>query len=169
MENTRFTKCISRLRGTQLAHKYPVTREHVVRLLRLNPTTLTSFRNKGDTITLTVGCQRPSEAAAATSCDWWFDDDWHRGLVSFQGGATLNCSICKQDQECKGHHMRFGRSEDPALDLVHQMGLRHSPTPRLRETGQAPCHPPTVSQVPERARPRPYSAPKPSSLALPCL
>ena len=123
MEYSRFTKCISRLLGTQLCHKYPVTREHVVRLLRLNPTTLTSFRNKLAAVTLTVGCQRPSEAAAATSCDWWFDDDWTRGLVSFQGGATLNCSIRKQDQARKGHHMRFGRSADPDLDLVFQMGL----------------------------------------------
>ena len=74
-----------------------MTRENVVCLLRLHPTTLTSFRNKLAAITLTVGCQRPSEAAAATSCDWWFDDDWNWGLVSFQGGATLKCSIRKQD------------------------------------------------------------------------
>ena len=40
-----------------------------------------------------------------------------------QCGATLNCSIRKQDQERKGHHMRFGRSADHDLDLVFQMGL----------------------------------------------
>jgi len=123
MEYTRFTKCIARLLGTQLPHKYPITREHVVRLLRLQPANLTSFRNKLAAVVMTVGCQRPSEAAAATSCDWWFDDDWQQGAVSFQGGATLNCSIRKQDQERKGHHMRFGRSVDPQLDLVYQMGL----------------------------------------------
>ena len=123
MEYTRFTRCISRLLGTQLPHKYPVTREHVVRLLRLQPATLTSFRNKLAAVTITIGCQRPSEAAAAQSCDWWFDDDWRLGTVPFSGGATLNCSIRKQDQERKGHHMRFDRSADPSLDLVYQMGL----------------------------------------------
>ena len=123
MEYTRFTRCISRLLGTQLPHKYPITREHVLRLLRQHPASLASFRNKLVTIINTVGCQRPSKAAAQTSCDMWFDDDWHRGLVSFQGGATLNCSVRKQDQERKGHHMRFGCSVDPALDLVYQLGL----------------------------------------------
>ncbi len=29
----------------------------------------------------------------------------------------------KQDQERKGHWMRFGKSADPALDINYQLGL----------------------------------------------
>jgi hypothetical protein len=29
----------------------------------------------------------------------------------------------KQDQERKGHWMRFGKSTDPELDINHQLGL----------------------------------------------
>ena len=123
MEYTRFVRCIARLLGTQLPHKFPVTREMVVRALRFRPSTLTAFRNKMALVTMTVGCMRPSEGAWSQTCDWWFNADARRGVVSFQGGATLNCGQRKQDQVRKGHHMRFGCAVDPELDLVYQMGL----------------------------------------------
>ena len=51
-----------------------ITREQVVRLLRLQPTIigtmLMSFLNKLAAVTLNIGCQRPSEAATAQSCVW---------------------------------------------------------------------------------------------------
>lgn len=148
---TRFVRCIARLLGTQLPHKFPVTRDMVVRALRFRPTTLVAFRNKLVLASMTLGCMRPSEAAWLQSCDWWFDDDANRGLVSFRGGATLNCSQRKQDQERKGHHMRFGRANDPDLDLVFQMGLffdmaglrpRSGCTKRARPHAVCPVCPP---------------------------
>ena len=123
MEYTRLVRCLGRLLGTQLPHKFPVTREMVVKALRLRPPSLTSMRNKLVLCTGTMGCMRPDELRWTQSCDWWFDDDADRGLVSFRGGATLNCSQRKQDQTRKGHHMRFGCAADPELDLVYQMGL----------------------------------------------
>ena len=100
---------------------------------------------------MTVACQRPSEDVADSSCDCWADDDWHQEAVSFQGDVTLYCSIRKQDQECKGYHMRFGCFVDPALDMVYQMGLfmdlagtrpRAGCTKRTRPHALCPvCHP----------------------------
>jgi hypothetical protein len=123
MEYTRFLRCVNRLLGTQLPHKFQITRDMVVRALRLRPSNLTAFRNKMALVSMTVGCMRPSEGAWSQTCDWGFDADANRGLVAFRGGATLNCSQRKQDQERKGHQMRFGRAVDPELDLVYQMGL----------------------------------------------
>lgn len=123
MEYTRFVRCISRLLGKQLPHKFPVTRDMVVRSLRYRPQTLTAFRNKLVLCSSTIGCMRPCEVSWTQSCDWGFDADANRGLVAFRGGATLNCSQRKQDQVRKGHHMRFGRAADSELDLVYQMGL----------------------------------------------
>ncbi len=39
------------------------------------------------------------------------------------GGATLHTKLRKQDQERKGHLMRFGKASDPELDIVYQLGL----------------------------------------------
>ncbi len=75
MEYTRFTRCISRLLGTQLQHKFPITRDMVVRALRWRPSNITAFRNKMTLITSTAGCSRPSETAASQSCNWGFDTD----------------------------------------------------------------------------------------------
>ncbi len=37
--------------------------------------------------------------------------------------STLYTGKRKQDQERKGHQLRFGKSADPELDVNHQMGL----------------------------------------------
>ncbi len=44
-------------------------------------------------------------------------------MISARGSSTLYTRKRKQDQERKGHHMRFGKSANPDLDVSHQMGL----------------------------------------------
>ena len=100
-----------------------ITRDMIVRLLRYRPNNLVEFRNKMVTCTLTLGCMRPCEGAAATSCCLAFNDDFNKGLAQFEGGATLVTKMRKQDQERKGHWMRFGKASDPELDIVYQLGL----------------------------------------------
>ena len=85
-----------------------------------------AFRNKNaaNTLTwLTIGCMRPSEGAAALTCELVFDHDYNAGLRQYKGCATLRCLMRKNDQERKGHQMRFGVSADPELDILYQLGL----------------------------------------------
>ncbi len=51
-----------------------------------------------------------------------FDSDHHKGLRQYKD-STLTTIKHKQNQERKGHWMRFGKSSDPALNLNHQLGL----------------------------------------------
>ena len=119
----RLTRCLGRVMGTQRPHRFGVTRDMVVALLRTPPSDALAFRNNLVTCTLTVGCMRPGEGADAQSCDLHFNADFLRGFPQFEGGSTLCTRKRKQDQERKGHWMRFGKSADPALDLNHQLGL----------------------------------------------
>ncbi len=75
---------------------------------------------------LTIGCMRPGEGARSTTCNLKFDSDFLKGLLSFKDCSSLVTNNSKQDQERKGHWMRFGKSSDPdGPDLVinHQLGL----------------------------------------------
>jgi hypothetical protein len=102
-----------------------VTRDMIVALLRYQPRNLIEFRNKLVTCTLCIGCMRPGEGARTTACNLnlKFDADYLKGLLDFKDCSTLVTNHRKQDQERKGHHMRFGKSDDPALDINHQLGL----------------------------------------------
>jgi hypothetical protein len=100
-----------------------VTRDMVVSLLRSNPPDLLAFRNKNATVTLTIGCMRPAEGAAALTCDLVYNSDYDAGLRQYLGCSTLHCLMRKQDQERKGHQMRFGVATDPQLDINYQLGL----------------------------------------------
>ena len=123
MTYSRLTRCLGRLLGTQHPHKMGVTRDMVVALLRRKPKNLLEFRNQLLTCTLTMGCMRPGEGAVATSCNLVFDADFNKGLTAYKDCSTLHTNKRKQDQERKGHQMRFGKSNDPELDYNHQMGL----------------------------------------------
>ena len=119
----RLTRCLGRLLGTQHPHKLGVTRDMIVALLRYRPQNAVEFRDKLVACTLTIGCMRPCEGARATSCCLAFDSDFHKGLPKFKDCSTLATILRKQDQERKGHWMRFGKSTDPDLDLNYQLGL----------------------------------------------
>ena len=123
MAYSRLTRSLGRLLGRQHPHKMGVTRDMVVALLRYRPRNLVEFRNKLVTCTLTVGCMRPGEGARSTSCNLEFDSDYKKGLLAFKDCSSLLTNYRKQDQERKGHWMRFGKSEDPELDLNYQLGL----------------------------------------------
>ena len=123
MSYFRLTRCLGRLLGTQHPHKMGVTRDMIVALLRYRPKNLLEFRNKLVTCTITIGCMRPGEGAAATSCCLVFDSDFLKGLPQYKDCSTLTTLRRKNDQERKGHWMRFGKSIDPQLDINHQLGL----------------------------------------------
>ena len=123
MSYFRLTRCLGRLLGTQHPHKMGVTRDMIVALLRYRPKNLLEFRNKLATCTLTIGCMRPGEGARATTCCLVFDSDFLKGLPAYKDCSTLSTLIRKNDQERKGHWMRFGKSADPELDLNFQHGL----------------------------------------------
>ncbi len=68
---------------------------------------------------------RPGEGAHITTCNLSSD---FKGLKQFLDGSTLvTTNICKNDEEHKGHWMRFGKSQDPELDINHQLGLFMDP------------------------------------------
>ena len=123
MSYSRLSRCLGRLLGKQQKHKFGITREMVVALLRYKPKNLVEFRNKIVTCTLTLGCMRPCEGAEATSCCLSYNSDFLKGLRQFEHCTTLTTVKRKQDQERKGHWMRFGKSKDPELDINHQLGL----------------------------------------------
>ena len=123
MTYSRLVRCLGRLLGTQQRHKFGITREIVVRLLQYQPKNLVEFRDKLVTCTLTIGCMRPCEGAEATSCNLEFDSDYRKGLQQYKDCSTLLTVGRKQDQERKGHWMRFGKASDPTLDLNYQHGL----------------------------------------------
>ena len=123
MGYNRLTRCLGRLLGSQHPHKMAITRDMVATLLRYKPKNLVEFRNKLLVCTLTVGCMRPAEGAAATSCCLVFDSDFLKGLTRFKDCSTLLTKLRKQDQERKGHWMRFGKALDPELDINYQLGL----------------------------------------------
>ena len=123
MTYTQLFRCVGRLIGKQHKHKFPVTRDMVVDSLRLKPKNNLQFRNKLALIVATVGIMRPAEVVAAQTCDYEFDGDFKKGLTKETGRSTLHTLKRKQDQERKGHHMRFGKSADPELDMNFQMGL----------------------------------------------
>jgi hypothetical protein len=120
---SRLTRCLARVLGRPHSFKQGVTRDMVVALLRSRPADLVAFRNKNAANTLTIGCMRPAEGAAALTCELIFDHDFNAGLRQYKGCATLRCLMRKNDQERKGHQMRFGVSADPELDLLYQLGL----------------------------------------------
>jgi hypothetical protein len=123
MTYSQLFNCVGRLLGKQQKHKFPITRLMVCDALRLRPTTPSQFRNKMILVVGTLGIMRPGEITAAQSCDYKHDDDFSKGLIPARGSATLYTRKRKQDQERKGHHMRFGKSADPELDVNHQMAL----------------------------------------------
>ena len=123
MSYFRLTRCLGRLLGTQHPHKMGVTRDMIVRLLRYKPKNLVEYRNKLVVCTLTMGCMRPAEGAQAQTCNVGFDSDFLKGLTQYKGCSTLTTLYRKNDQERKGHWMRFGKSADPELDINYQLGL----------------------------------------------
>ena len=123
MAYTRLARCLGRLLGKQHPHKMGVTRDMVVALLRYKPKNAVEFRNKNLACTLTMGCMRPGEAARTTTCNLVYNSDFNKGLTQFRDCSTLVTNIRKNDQERKGHWMRFGKSSDPELDLNFQLGL----------------------------------------------
>ncbi len=66
---------------------------------------------------------RPAEGAAALPCDLDYNSDYNAGPHQHLGCTTLHCLTRKQDQERKGHQMRFGVATDPQLDVNYQLGL----------------------------------------------
>ena len=51
---------------------------------------------------------RPGEGARAQSCNLRFNADFPTGLLQFRDCSTLVTNKRKNDQERKGHWMRFG-------------------------------------------------------------
>jgi hypothetical protein len=123
MSYSQLNRCLGRLLGKQQKHKLPITLAMVVKCLRFRPANALQLRNKLTLCVATMGIMRPGEAGNAQSCDYEFDGDLKKGLVTDSGRATLHTLKRKQDQERKGHHMRFGKSVDPELDVNHQVGM----------------------------------------------
>jgi hypothetical protein len=70
-----------------------------------------------------MGCMRPGEGARTTACNLLFNSDYKKGLKQFLDCSTLVTNHRKNDEECKDHQMRCGKSRDPELDINHQLGL----------------------------------------------
>ena len=134
----RLMKALARFQGTPRKILFPISREAVVRMLRLTLPThadcsgpgggcplctrfLFMWRDCLAAVIATVGCMRPDEGSSLSICDWWPDHDTHNGYSQFAGGAACHSIKMKNDQERKGHQRRFGRSKDPALDIVGQL------------------------------------------------
>ena len=140
----RMTKTLSRFQGTQHRHVFPIHRDAVVSLLLLplpdheqgrcsGPSngckTCIRFVHRWRDVLCgavhTIGCMRPDEGACGQICDWWMDYDVAAGYSEFAGSAALNIPRQKNDAVRRGHQKRFGRSEDPELDIVDQMNQFH--------------------------------------------
>ena len=164
-EYKRLRKALSRFAGTQHRHVFPIHRDLVVRMLRLDSEEhsggvcvgpiggckacwkdLYSWRNSLCSVCHTIGCMRPDEGHNAQICDWWPDYDAQAGYAEFAGGAALNISQQKNDACRKGAQKRFGKSADPDLDFVEQMrqlheymGLRVHPACTKRQHPERRC------------------------------
>jgi hypothetical protein len=118
---------------------------------------------------------RPEEGAELQVCDWWPDFDTLLGFSHFKGGAALHSVKMKNDQGRKGHQRRFGRSKDPSLDMVSQVGafmrqaeLRNHPAcGKLRNLSERCPHCPPLFPVslPQHAGFRLDKAPTSSQFA----
>jgi hypothetical protein len=124
MAYCRLTCCLGRLLGTQHPHKLGVTRDMVVALLRYRPS------NVAELITSSSPAPSPwdirmrqGEGAATQACNLQLKSDFLKGLLQFLDCSNLVTLKRKNDQERKGHWMRFGKSRDPELDINHQLGL----------------------------------------------
>ncbi len=95
----------------------------IIALLCHCPRNAVELRNKLVTCTLTIGCMRPGEGDATQACHLKFNADFLKGLLQFLDCSTLVTLERKNDQERKSHRMRFGRSNEPELDINHQLGL----------------------------------------------
>ena len=160
-EPGRLMKALSRFQGQPRRILFPISREAVVRLLRfpfpkhdecggvgrgcsLCRQFLHQWRNCLAGAVSTVGCMRPDEGAQLQVCDWWPDFDTDKGFSQFKGGAALHSVRMKNDQGRKGHQRRFGRSRDPSLDMVSQVGAftsqvglrRHPACRKMRNLGE---------------------------------
>ncbi len=60
---------------------------------------------------------RPGKGARSNACNLKFDSDFAKGLFDYRGCSSLVTNFRKNDQERKGHWMRFGKSADPDLNL----------------------------------------------------
>ena len=118
---TRMMKALARFQGRQSLWLYPIHKTVVARLLRHDATDPHHWRDLLAAATATVACLRPNEGAALQVCDLWVAWDALSYAGDFEGTAALNISSRKNDQCRKGHHPRFGRAVDPALDIVYQL------------------------------------------------
>ena len=143
-EYKRQRKAFARFAGTQHRHVYPIHRDLVVRLLRLEPSEysgavcagpeggckacwscLFAWRKSLCCVCHTIEWMRPDEGHNAQICDSWPDYDLQAGYAEFAGGAAPNISQQKDDACSRGAQKRFGRSADPDLDFVDQMKQLH--------------------------------------------
>jgi hypothetical protein len=136
---SRLMKALARFQGTPRKLLFPISRDAVVRMLRLplpiHPACpgpsggctlcaqfMARWRDCLAAVISTIGCMRPDELSSLTICDWWPDHDTRHGYPQFAGGAALHSIKMKNDQERKGHQRRFGKALDPSLDAVAQLG-----------------------------------------------
>jgi hypothetical protein len=70
-----------------------------------------------------MGYMRPGEGAQAQSCNLMLNHDFFKGLLQYRDCSTVVTNKRKNDHECKGRWIRFGKSRDPELDINHQLGL----------------------------------------------
>jgi len=135
---SRLMKSLARFQGVPRKLLFPISRDAVVRMLRvtmpMHPDCtgpaggcslcchfMAVWRDCLAAIIATIGCMRPDEVSSLTVCDWWPDHDTLHGYPQFTGGAACHSIKMKNDQERKGHQRRYGKSADPALDAVGQM------------------------------------------------
>jgi hypothetical protein len=57
------------------------------------------------------------KGARSEACNLKFESDFAKGLFDYCGCSSLVTNFRKNDQERKGHWMRFGKSADPDLNL----------------------------------------------------
>ena len=122
-EYGRWLHAVSVSPGRPRLLKFPIQREHIVRLLSLPGLRDLPFvqqRNILATIVSTICCTRVSEVAALQACDLLYDLDCLRGERQYEGTLAVRINKRKNDSIRKGLFPRLGRPRhsDPAFDVV---------------------------------------------------
>jgi hypothetical protein len=118
---TRMLRSLQAVQGAPSSLKFPIRAHHVRLLLSNHGTDIVALRNRLITTIGTIGCLRVSEIANLQACDALFNFDMQSGS-EYDGTLALRVRKRKNDQVRKGHHPRFGRSVNPDLDIVFQLG-----------------------------------------------
>ena len=122
-EFSTWTRLLGSLQGAPRPLIFPVHRSMVQRLLAWRPASLADNRDRLATCLATICCLRVSELRALRICHLLFDFHCAYGIPGYDGTLALHIVKRKNDSQRRGHYPAVGRSADPDLDLVHQLGV----------------------------------------------